>query len=57
LVDSARSRERGGPRPLAAALPGIATSGDQAREVVFLVGAEIVPVVDSEGEPAQNGES
>jgi hypothetical protein len=57
LVDSAESNERGGPRPVAPALPGTATSGDQAREVVFLVGAEIVPVVDSESEPAQNGES
>lgn len=58
LVDLSRFSEKGGPSPLQP-LPGLATDGRQNREIVFLVGAEIVAGsgADAEEELAQRREN
>ncbi|MFP4249877.1 MAG: hypothetical protein ACLFU7_09485 [Armatimonadota bacterium] len=55
LMDHSESSERGGPALLAPVLPGRAVSSDQGREIVFLIGAEIVSGGDAGGGLAQNG--
>ncbi|MFO8080288.1 MAG: hypothetical protein R6V07_08290 [Armatimonadota bacterium] len=55
LMDHSEFSERGGPRPLAPALPGRAISADQGREIVFLIAAEIVSGGDAGNELAHNG--
>jgi hypothetical protein len=43
LVDVNAFRDRGGIAPIASAVPGTARKSEQIREVVFLIGAEVVP--------------
>ncbi|MBD3293022.1 MAG: hypothetical protein GF393_08870 [Armatimonadia bacterium] len=59
LLDRSHFSERGGPAPLAPEIPGVDTSGDQTREIVFLVGAEVVNgrVASAEDELAQRREN
>ncbi len=43
LVDASHFSQRDGPAPLMPEMPGLATRGDQEREIVFLIGADVVP--------------
>ena len=47
LLDRGRQQDRDGLAPLAPAVPGRAGSSDETREIVFLIGADVVPARSS----------
>ncbi|MFW6438193.1 MAG: type II secretion system protein GspD, partial [Armatimonadota bacterium] len=52
LMDLSRTGDRDGLMPLAPEIPGRVVSSDETREIVFLIGAEVVPATATAAEDA-----